>query len=101
MRDVTKVLSNRLCRYKSTPNITTELGLKICQISQREVPDLNEKSGTSCFVLVMMVFICAPSYRKVILSEIEGEVDVQTLIARLDTDVAWLTVWSLLLNRLI
>ena len=33
-------------------------------ISQREVPDINEKSGTSCFVLVMMVFICAPSYMK-------------------------------------
>ena len=69
-------------------------------ISQQEVPDINEKSGTSCFGVVMMAFI-APSYWKVILSEIEGEVDVQTLIARLDADVAWLTVWSLLLNRLI
>lgn len=70
-------------------------------ISQREVPDLNEKSGTSCFVLVMMVLSVHHHTGKVVLSEIEGEVDVQTLIARLDTDIAWLTVWSLLLNRLI
>lgn len=49
MRDVTKVLSNRLCRYKSIPNITTELGLKICQIS------LNEKCQISMRNLALLV----------------------------------------------